>query len=193
MATENTTETTTENTTENTGDDQEARETADDAAARKARSGARRLRERLHSAETERDRLAGLVAGYRRRDAETAAEQGGPRVRWRLVAAASTSTTSSTRPAASTRTASPKPSRRSRRNRAALAAPAPPVAPTKAPAAPHRQPRRGTTCSPVRPIPAAVYSPAGREDARSAPDPIAPGGHLVTGPGAGNTPLSPAR
>jgi len=77
MATENTTETTTENTTENTGDDQEARETADDAAARKARSGARRLRERLHSAETERDRLAGLVAGYRRRDAETAAEQAG--------------------------------------------------------------------------------------------------------------------
>jgi len=45
--------------------------------ARKARGEARRLRERLHAAEAERDTLAGVVDGYRRRDAEQAAETAG--------------------------------------------------------------------------------------------------------------------
>jgi len=55
-------------------------EPADDTTAdpaRRARAEARRLRERLHATEAERDTLAGLVDGYRRRDAEQAAETAG--------------------------------------------------------------------------------------------------------------------
>lgn len=45
--------------------------------ARRARSEARRLRERLHAAEAERDTLAATVDGYRRTHAERAAESAG--------------------------------------------------------------------------------------------------------------------